>query len=67
MNTVDMTDKLIDHILTHLDEIKLSQWEHEFVTSIKTWWKTRRKLSDKQKKRLSELWESQGGKHEPKS
>jgi hypothetical protein len=57
-----LDDKQIDSILANLDLIKLSKWEFDFVESVKTWWKQRRKLSDKQKKRLGELWEKQNAK-----
>lgn len=59
MRLEDLTDKKLDQILTELDELKLSPWEFDFVNSTRTWWKQRRKLSDKQKKRLGEIWEKQ--------
>ena len=57
-----LDDKQIDAILANLDPIKLSKWEFDFLESVKTWWKQRRKLSPKQVKRLSELWENQRAK-----
>jgi hypothetical protein len=43
---------------------KLGEWEQGFVKSVKEWWKKNKRLSDKQKKRLGELWEKQ---HDPKA
>lgn len=60
----ELTDGMVDQILEGLDETKLGEWEKGFVTSVRSWWKQRRKLSDKQKKRLNELWEKQ---HDPKA
>lgn len=51
-----ITDQLIDEIFAGVDESKVSKWEFDFLNSTRTWWKQNRKLSDKQKKRLSELW-----------
>ena len=59
-----LSDQMIDQIVKNLDESKLSEWEHGFVTSVKTWWTKNRRLSDKQKARLAELWKVQ---HEPKA
>jgi len=59
-----MNDSAITQILDNLDTTKLSEWEQGFVKSVKEWWKKNKRLSDKQKKRLSELWESQ---HRPKA
>jgi hypothetical protein len=63
MKPQEMTDSAITQILDNLDDANLSDWEKGFVTSIKTWWKKNKKLSEKQKKRLGELWRKQ---HEPK-
>ena len=59
----ELTDRMIDQIFEGLDESKLSEWEQGFVKSTKSWWTQKRKLSDKQRKRLGELWSKQ---HEPK-
>lgn len=60
----ELSDADIDLIFENLDETKLSEWEQGFFKSTKTWWTQRRKLSEKQKKRLSELWRKE---HDPKS
>lgn len=59
MKLEEMTEKVVDQIFTEIDEIKLSKWEFDFVNSCRVWWKQRRKLSDKQKKRLGEVWSKQ--------
>lgn len=59
-----MTDAAISQILDNLDDSKLSDWEKGFVTSVKTQWARKKKLSEKQSKRLGEIWEKQ---HAPKS
>jgi hypothetical protein len=59
MKVEEMTDQVIDQIFKGLDESKLDGWSQGFVTNIKVWWKQKRKLSDKQKKRLGEIWSHQ--------
>jgi hypothetical protein len=51
-----VTDDLIDRIYREVDETKLGEWEQKFIKSTRDWWKQHRKLSDKQRKRLGELW-----------
>lgn len=58
----ELTDKKIDVILAGLDPLKLGKWESEFLASVKEWWGKRRKLSDKQKQRLGEMWEKANAK-----
>jgi hypothetical protein len=60
----ELTDANINQILDHLDDSKLGEWEKGFLISIRTQWKKNRKLSEKQSKRLGEIWERQ---HAPKS
>ena len=64
MKPQELTESAINQIVENVDQTKLSDWEKGFVTSVKTQWKKNRKLSDKQKKRLGEIWEKQ---HAPKS
>ncbi len=59
----ELNDAAIAQILENVDESKLSEWEKEFVKSVRTYWGKNKKLSDKQKKRLRELWEKT---HAPK-
>jgi hypothetical protein len=58
----EMTDAMADQILSGVDESKLSEWEKGFITSLRSWRKKGGKLSEKQAKRLKELWE---GQHKP--
>ena len=53
------TDEMLDRLFANVDETKLSKWEFDFVTSTSVWWKKNRKLSDKQRKRLAEIWRKQ--------
>lgn len=59
MKTEDVTPQLIDHIFAKLNTERLDDWNKDFVESARKWWQKNRKLSDKQKKRLGELWEFQ--------
>lgn len=54
-----ITDDLIDRIYRELDASKVTDWEASFIKSTREWWVKRRKLSDKQKSRLAELWRKQ--------
>ena len=51
-----MSEEMITHILSNLDGSKLTEWEIDFVRSIKTYWKKFHRLSEKQQKRLAEIW-----------
>ena len=60
MKPEDMTEQVIDKILEGINDFKLEdEWEKDFINSIREWWKKKRKLSDKQKRRLLEIWEAQ--------
>ena len=50
-----MSDVQIDALLSRSDNMSLSEWEANFVTSVKQYWQKYRKLSDKQRKRLGEI------------
>jgi len=52
-----MTNELIDHILSNIEPENLTEWEKDFVKSVLAYWKRNHKLSDKQQKRLKEVWE----------
>jgi hypothetical protein len=67
MKPIQLSDQMIDQIVNNLDESKLGKWEFDFFTSIKTWWKKNRRLSEKQKNRLAELWSAQHDPSTPKS
>jgi hypothetical protein len=55
--TEAMTNELIDHILSNIEPDNLTAWEKDFVKSVSAYWKRNKKLSDKQQKRLREVWE----------
>lgn len=59
MKLEEMTPELVDHIFENLNLDRLDDWNRDFVASAKQWWQKKRKLSDKQRKRLGELWETQ--------
>jgi hypothetical protein len=59
MKPEEITPELIDFIFDNVDESKLDKWTFDFVISTKAYWKKNKRLSDKQKKRLGELWEKQ--------
>ena len=60
MKAEDLTDQLIDQIFEGLNDFKAKDdWEMEFLTSVRAYWAKSRRLSDKQKKRLLEIWERQ--------
>ncbi len=51
-----LTDELIDHVLQNISDDQLTEWEVGFLKSVRLYWKKSRRLSEKQKKRLQELW-----------
>jgi Zn-dependent M32 family carboxypeptidase len=55
--TEAMTNELIDHILSNIESENLTEWEKGFVENVRSYWKRNKKLSDKQQKRLREVWE----------
>ena len=60
MKAEDMTEQVIEQMLGGINDFKLEdEWEKDFLNSIREWWKKKRKLSDKQKRRLLEIWEAQ--------
>jgi hypothetical protein len=58
-NAEQLSPEMIDHILGNLDGSKLTEWEVGFIRSVKPYWKRYRRLSEKQSKRLKEIWEDQ--------
>ncbi len=55
--TEAMTAELIDHILTNIGQDNLTEWEKDFVDNVRSYWKRHHTLSEKQQKRLREVWE----------
>jgi succinate dehydrogenase/fumarate reductase flavoprotein subunit len=52
-----MSAELVDHILQNIEHENLTEWEKDFVKSLTAYWKRNHKLSEKQMKRLKEVWE----------
>lgn len=59
MNLEELTDTAIDHIFEHMDVKVLSEWELGFVESTQDRWERVRKMSDRQKEVLGEIWDRQ--------
>jgi hypothetical protein len=60
MKPEEMTEQVIDQMLGGINDFKLEDdWERDFLNSIREWWKKKRMLSEKQKRRLLEIWEAQ--------
>jgi hypothetical protein len=58
MKPEELTNEAIDYILSHLEsEMRLGQWEKNFVESISDQWNNRRSLSDRQKEVLGKIWD----------
>lgn len=57
MRPEDMSDSVIEQALRGIDDAKLEdEWERDFMKSIRAYWKKNHRMSDKQKKRLGEIW-----------
>ncbi len=59
MKLEELNERMIDHIFKNVDTSKLDAWNQKFIESTKTWWSAKRKLSDKQRTRLGQIWEKQ--------
>ena len=59
MKLEELTDKAIDYILGAIDTDRLSQWENSFIESISDQWTRNRRLSDRQKEVLGNIWDRQ--------
>ena len=58
MEQSELTDKAIDYILDGLaNEMRMTEWEKNFIESITDQWTSRRSLSEKQKDVLGKLWD----------
>jgi hypothetical protein len=55
----EMTEKAIDYIFEHIEHDPLSKWEAGFVMSVADQWHRSRRLSDKQKEILGQIWDKQ--------
>jgi hypothetical protein len=55
----ELTEKAIDYILDGIETEHLSDWERSFVESVSDQWTRNRKLSDRQKEILGQIWDKQ--------
>jgi hypothetical protein len=58
MRPEELTDKAIDFMFAQGFE-KLSAWETSFVESVEDQWTRNRRLSDRQKEILGNIWDKQ--------
>lgn len=59
MKPEELTDQAIDYILSGIDTDRLSSWERSFVESVSDQWTRNRRLSDRQKEVLGNIWDKQ--------
>ena len=59
MKLEELTDSAIDFILDGMNTDKLSNWEKGFIESVSDQWYRIKKLSDKQKEVLGNIWDKQ--------
>jgi hypothetical protein len=64
-NQTQLTDDQANRIFRSIDTTKLGPWEKEFVESVRSYWQKNHRLSDKQSKRLVDLWRKQQGEKPP--
>ena len=59
MNQEELTETAIDYIFANYEPIRLSKWELSFVESVEDQWKRNRRLSERQKEILGQIWDKQ--------
>lgn len=59
MRQEELTDQAINYILDGLDDANLSAWERSFVDSVSDQWTRSRRLSERQKEILGQIWDKQ--------
>jgi hypothetical protein len=59
MQPEELTDQSIDYILDNTDLTLCSEWERNFIESVTDQWTRNRKLSEKQKEILGNIWDKQ--------
>lgn len=61
MKYEEITDKALDYMLPELETSqnpKLTEWEREvFIPSIARQWKQKRKLTDRQREIVGQIWD----------
>jgi len=59
MRIEELTDEAIQYIFDNYEPIHLTKWELSFIESVEDQWKKRRRLSDRQKEILGQIWDRQ--------
>ena len=59
MKQEELTDKAIDYMLDHLNTGNITEWESNFIESVSDQWVRNRRLSDRQKEILGNIWDKQ--------
>ena len=59
MRQEELIDKAIDYMLGAIELDRLSVWEQSFVESISDQWTRDRRLSERQKEVLGNIWDKQ--------
>ena len=55
----EMDDKAICYIFEHADVERMYKWEKSFFESVEDQWMRNRRLSDRQKEVLGQIWDKQ--------
>jgi len=59
MRLEELTDSAVDYIMDGMVTDYLSDWERNFFESVSEQWARNRRLSDKQKEILGDIWDKQ--------
>ena len=59
MRPEELTDSAVDYIMDGMVIDHLSDWERNFFESVSEQWARNRRLSDKQKEILGDIWDKQ--------
>ena len=59
MTSDELTEQAIDYIFDNYEPTRLSKWELSFVESVQDQWKRNRRLSERQKEILGQIWDKQ--------
>lgn len=59
MELDELTDSSIDYIISGMNTDYLTNWERQFFESVSDQWSRNRRLSDKQKLVLGDIWDKQ--------
>jgi len=59
LKSEELTESAIDYIFDNVEHRRLSPWELSFVESINDQWIRNRRLSDRQKEILGQIWDKQ--------